>query len=373
MRPAWVEIDMNAFRKNIRNLKSCTAKNVEFMGVIKADGYGHGAVRLAEVLDQESVKRFAIVILEEGIELRENGFTEPILILGHTQAEDYAMVVEYGLTPIIYTYAQATVLNRIAHDMNKRAIAHVKIDTGMGRLGFLPTKESIEDIKRIYSMPNIFLEGISTHLATADQINNDYAQKQFEKFKEVLTDLENEGINIPIRHMANSAATINFPEMHLDMVRPGTSLYGLYPSPSMALNPTIDLYPVMSIKAKLVYIKPVREGTAVSYGGKFVTKKPSVLGIIPMGYVDGVFRQLANKGEVLIRGKRCPMVGTICMDQFMVDITDLDEVEIGDEVVFVGEQGDERITADEVGLKAGTISIEVVTRVGKRMPVFYKN
>lgn len=373
MRPAWVEIDLNALRKNIKTLKSCTAKNVRFMGVIKADGYGHGAVKVGEVLRQENVTRFAIAILEEGIELRENGFTEPILILGHTMEEDYPKVIEYALTPIIYKYSQAIKLDRVAQNMSKKVTIHVKIDTGMGRLGFMPGKESIEDIKNISKLSNIKLEGISTHLSTADQIHNDFVKKQFEIFKKFLTNLEKEDVYIPIKHMANSAATINFPEMHLDMVRPGTSLYGFYSGPDMVKEHKVDLYPVMSIKAKLVHVKPVPKGTSVSYGRTFVTQKDSVLGVIPMGYVDGIFRQLANKGEVLIRGKRCPIVGNICMDQFMVDLTDLEDAEVGDEVVFVGEQGEDRITADEVGEKVGSISVEVVTRLGKRMPIIYKD
>ncbi|MCG8512789.1 MAG: alanine racemase, partial [Halanaerobiales bacterium] len=305
--------------------------------------------------------------------LRENGFTEPILILGHTLEEDYSRVLEYGLTPIVYKYSQALELNRIAGEVNKKAFFHIKIDTGMGRLGFMPNRESVEEIKKISRLPNIELEGISTHLATADQVHNDFVKKQFDKFMYILLELEKEKIHIPIKHVSNSAATINFPEMHLDMVRPGTSLYGLYPGPEMAENPTIELYPVMSIKAKLVHIKSVPQGTPISYGGTFVTQKSSVIGVVPMGYVDGVFRQLANKGEVLIRGKRCPMIGNICMDQFMVDLTGLKEVEIGDEVVLVGAQGEHRITADEVGEKVGTISIEVVTRLGKRMPIVYND
>jgi len=371
VRPAWIEIDISALRKNIRNLKKCVSGNADFMGVIKADGYGHGAIKVAEVLRQEGVKRFAVVMLEEGIELRENGFNEPILILGHTLEEDYENIIRYGLTPIIYKYSQALQLNKVAKQMDTKVLIHVKADTGMGRLGFIPGKDAVEDIKRIAELPNVNLEGISSHLATADQIHNDYVRKQFAKFKKIINDLEKEGVKIPVKHIANSAATINFPEMHLDMVRPGTSLYGLYPGPEMAVNPTIDLYPVMSVKAKLVHVKSVPPGTAVSYGGTFVTKRPSVLGVVPMGYVDGVFRQLANKGEVLIRGKRCPIVGNICMDQFMVDLTDLPHVEVGDEVVFFGNQGDERITADEIGAKIGTISIEVVTRLGKRMSRIY--
>ena len=372
MRPAWIEIDLNALRKNIRNLKACVSKNADFMGVIKADGYGHGAIKVAEILKQEGINRFAVVMMEEGIALRRAGYAEPILILGHTQEEDFEKTLEYELTPIVYKYSQAVQLNKIAEEMKTKAVVHIKIDTGMSRLGFTPEYKSVETIKEISKFRNLLIEGIYTHLATADQIKSDFVKKQFETFKEVLNGLEKDGVHIPIKHMANSAATINFPEMHFDMVRPGTSLYGLYPGPEMSAKPTVELHPVMAIKAKLVHIKSVDTGTPVSYGGRFVTQRPSVLGVVPMGYVDGVFRQLANKGEVLIRGKRCTIVGTICMDQFMVDITELNEVEIGDEVVLVGQQGCDRITADEVGANAGTISIEVVTRIGSRMPVIYR-
>lgn len=368
----WVEINVDALRQNIRNLKKCTAENADFMGVIKADAYGHGAKKVAEVLVSEGVNRFAVVTMEEGIYLRDKGFNNPILILGHTIDEDYQEVLKHDLIPVIYKYSQAKELNSIAKKMNKKAKIHIKVDTGMGRLGFMPNAESIDEIKRIFGFGNIIIEGIYTHLSTADQLSDtEYVYSQFYKFKTFLSELESIGVDIPIKHMANSAATINFPEMHLDMVRPGTSLYGLYPGPEMLKNPTIELYPAMSVKSKLVHIKTVPENTSVSYGRTFITNKTSVLGVVPMGYVDGVFRQLANKGEVLINGQRCPMVGTICMDQFLVDLTNLENPMIGDEVVLVGQQGEEIITADEVGSIAGTISIEIVTRIGKRMPIVY--
>lgn len=372
MRPAWIEINLDSLRKNVKNLKKCTATDADFMGVIKADAYGHGASKVAEILITEGINRFAVVTLEEGVELRKEGFTNPILILGHTLDEDFDKVLEYDLIPAIYKLSQAKNLNNISREIDKEAKIHIKIDTGMGRLGFMPKDESVKELKEIYNMSNIFIEGIYTHLSTADQIfNTDYAHNQFSKFTSFLDDLERVGISIPIRHVANSAATINFPEMHLDMVRPGTSIYGLYPGPDMAKNPTIDLYPVMSIKAKLVHVKHVPKNTSVSYGRTFITNKPTVLGVIPMGYVDGVFRQMANNGEVLVNGKRCPIVGAICMDQFMVDLTELESPKVGDEVVLVGQQGHDIITADEMGKSAGTISIEVVTRIGKRMPFVY--
>lgn len=371
MRPTWIEIDTEAIRKNVKNLKACAESKVDFMGVIKADAYGHGAVKIAKILQEEDVKWFGVVMVEEGIQLRKQGFKEPILILGPIPEEDYPRLLEYELTPGIYKLSQAIELNNIAEKTNKRATIHIKIDTGMGRLGFIPDERSIEEIKEIINLPDIFVEGIYTHLSTADEKYNEYAREQYKKFIFILDELKQQGITIPIRHMANSAATMNFKEMHLDMIRPGTSIYGLYPGPEMIENPTVDLYPAMSIKSKLMHIKTVPPDTSVSYSRTFITKKPSKIGVIPMGYVDGVFRLLANKGEVLIRGKRCPIVGNICMDQFMVDITDLKDVNIGDEVVILGEQGDDRISAEEIGAHAGTISIEVVTRIGKRVPIYY--
>lgn len=371
MRPTWIEVNAEALRKNIRNLQSCLSQGVNFMGVIKADAYGHGVKKVAEVLIEEGIERFAVVMTEEGIELRRKGFDNPILILGYVPEEDYSDLVKYNLTPAIYKYCQAEKLNKIAEKMEKDINIHIKIDTGMGRLGFMPNLESIDEIEKINLLSNIDIEGIYTHLSTADEKNNPYAMEQFNKFKFILNELEKKDITIPIRHMANSAANINFKDMHFNTVRPGTSIYGLYPGPEMIINPAIELEPAMSIKSKLIHIKELPKDASVSYGRTFIAKRPSLIGIIPMGYVDGVFRRLGNRGDVLVNGQRCPIIGNICMDQFMVDLTDLEKVELGDEVVILGRQGEERISAEEIGEIAGTISIEVVTRIGKRVPIIY--
>ncbi len=374
MRPAWIEINLDALRKNFRNLKKCVAGNAGFMAVIKADGYGHGVEKVAETLLDEGVDRLAIVTVEEGIELRELGFNDvPILMLGHTPEEDVQDIIEYNLIPTVYRYDQAAKLNKAAEKTGVRVPVHIKIDTGMGRLGFIPGETAIKEITRILELPGIYVEGIFSHLATADRVDNDFVREQFTKFQGVVKELEQKGINIPIKHLANSGATINYPEMHLDMVRPGTSLYGLYPGPETAANTDVKLYPVMEAKAELIHIKEVSPGTPVSYSSTFVAERDSVIGVVPMGYVDGVYRVLANRGEVLVKGQRCPIVGNICMDHFMVDLTDLAEVNRRDEVVFFGRQGDEMITADEVGEIVGTISIEVVNRMGHRMPRFYED
>ncbi|MBZ4687375.1 MAG: alr [Clostridiales bacterium] len=371
MRPAWIEVDLNSLRKNIRNLKKLLSAETELIGVIKADGYGHGAVKIAEILRQEDVKFFAVAILEEGVELRENGFTERILILGYTPEEDYPKLIRYQLTPTIYNYGQAAELNKIAREMGAIAAIHVKVDTGMGRIGFLPGEDAFNEIIRISKLPNIFIEGIYSHLAVADQADNNFSRKQLTRFKKFTDELTQKGINIPIKHLANSAGIINFPEMHFNMVRAGISLYGIYPDPLMAVNPKVDLYPVMKVKAKLSHVKAVPPDTPISYGCTFKTTRGSIIGTVPMGYADGVFRLLSNQGEVLIRGERCPIAGRVCMDQFMVDLTSLARVQVGDEVVIIGAQGKERIGVDEVAGKVGTISYEVVSRMGKRLPRVY--
>lgn len=371
MRPAWAEVSIEALKFNIRSLKSCIDKDIDFMGVIKADAYGHGVIKVAQVLVEEGVKRFAVIMVEEAIELRKNNFNQPILILGHVPEDDYINIVDYNLIPVIYKYSQAEKLNKIAKDRDKTVDIHIKIDTGMGRLGFMPKLESIEEIEKINSLSNINMEGIYTHLSTADEKDNPFALEQLGKFEFILQELEKKNIHIPIKHMANSAANINFKNMHFNMVRPGTSLYGLYPGPKMAVNPRVALEPVMSIKSRLVHIKELEVGSSVSYGRTFIAKRPSLIGVVPMGYVDGVFRALGNRGDVLIKGKRCPIIGNICMDQLMVDLTDLEHVDLGDEVVILGKQGQERISAEEIGEIAGTISIEVVTRIGKRVPIIY--
>ena len=374
MRAAWSEIHLEAIRKNIRYLMSRIGPETKFMGVVKADAYGHGFTPVARILEQEGASHFAVAIVQEGIELRQNGFRQPILLLGHTFEEDYPAVLDYDLMPSIFTRHQAEALNHYAGVRGKKATIHLKIDTGMGRLGFM-LNESLEGtITEITKMPNLIVEGIFSHLATAPQISDTrYCDDQFDKFCKLLDRLEQKGVKIPIRHISNSGATILFPRMQLDMVRPGTAIYGLYPGPELQEMPDVPMCPGMEIKAKLAHVKPVPAGTRVSYSGSFETKRTSVLGVVPLGYVDGVFRNLANRGWVLVHGQRCPMVGNICMDQFVIDITDIADPRVGDEVVLIGRQGDEFISAEEVGEWAGTISIEVLCGLGKRMPMIFKD
>ncbi|MEL7623818.1 MAG: alanine racemase [Clostridiales bacterium] len=370
MREAWAEINLEAIRKNIRYLMSNLKPETKFMGVVKADAYGHGAVQVAKILKDEGASHFAVAIVEEGVELRQAGFEEPILILGNTFEKDYGLLSRYCLMPTVFTMEQARALNAFGGKNKEKMRAHLKVDTGMGRLGFMLNKDTIPQIQTITEMQYLEVEGIFSHLATAPQVSKpEYAKEQFQRFTSLLEELEKENIRIPLRHLSNSAATILYPEMQLDMVRPGTAIYGLYPGPELEVISEIRLFPGMEVKARLAHVKPCPAGTKVSYDSSFETSRTSILGVVPMGYVDGVFRSLANCGEVLLHGKRCPMVGNVCMDQFVIDITDVEEPKVGDEVVFIGAQGNERISAEEAGRKAGTISIEVLCGLGKRMPL----
>lgn len=372
MRPAWIEITLSAIKENITSFRQIISDGAQIMGIIKADAYGHGAVRVAGALRQAGVKRFGVALLQEGIELRESGFDEPVLILGYTPAEDFLLALRYGLTLTIYDYTQAAYLDKSAGETGKPARVHIKIDTGMGRIGLQPEGAAIGEIVRMFHLPHLVIEGIFSHLAWADNPASNFAQVQFARFREFLADLRKTGIEIGLEHIANSAATINYPSMHMDLVRIGLSLYGLYPDPQMAVNPRIVLHPAMQVKAKLVHVKEVPEGTPLSYGCTFTTGRDSLIGTVPMGYADGIPRSLSNKGDVLVRGRRCPIVGRICMDQFMVDLTGLEKAAVGDEVVFLGRQETEEITADEIAEKAGTISYEIVTRMSPRLPKIFE-
>lgn len=373
MYQAWIEIDLNCVRNNYRNLQKILYSGSEIMPVVKADGYGHGALKIAEVLREEGAKRFAVFLLEEGIELREKGFEEPILIMGYVPEEHYEKILQYKLTKTIYDFSQAVKLNNAAQKQNSTAAVHIKIDTGMGRLGFIPGEEAVSEIQKILGLSNVHMEGIYSQLAAADKFRYNYSTNQFKLFTDFIEHLAHYGITFPLKHIANSAAVINYPEMHLDLARTGISIYGIFPSIEMEENSYLELFPVMSVKSKLACIKEVPVGTFISYGLTYKTDKKSLIGVVPMGYADGVLRLLSNNSDVLVRGKRCPIVGSVCMDQFMVDLTDLSDVELKDEVVLIGKQGNEKITAHEIAQKSSTISYEVISRMGKRLPRIYSD
>lgn len=369
IRPYYAEISIDNFKHNFREVKRL-AKGKKTIGVIKADAYGHGAVELAKVLEEEKADYFAVAVITEALELRHNGFNEPILILGYTPPEFAKDLVKNSITQAVFSYEQAGIISREAVRQNKIAKIHIKLDTGMGRIGYLPVEESVKEIKRISKLDNLELEGIFSHFSAADEENKDFAELQLKRYTNLIDELSKSGIKFELRHLANSAGIIDIPEAYFDGVRPGIMLYGYYPSHEVNVE-RLTLKPVMSLKAKIVHIKEAPEDTPISYGRKFYTKRRSMIATLPFGYADGFTRLFFGKSSVIVNGKLAPVVGRICMDQCMIDITDCGDVSVGDEVVIMGENAGISITADDLAESIGTISYEILCMVSKRVPRVY--
>jgi len=363
-----VEINLDAIAYNVKKICDKVGPGVKVMAVVKADGYGHGAVEVAKVALKNGAIYLAVGEVEEGVKLRLAGIKAPILVLGPALPENAEDILKYDLTQTVCTKELAQALSFKAQEFKKEAKVHVKIDTGLGRIGVFPG-EACRFIKNILDFKGIKIEGIFTHLAEANKEDKSFSIEQIEKFKKVIFELEEEGIKIPLKHVANSAAVLDLPFSHFNMVRPGIIIYGLYPSKSM--SPRQEFKPAMSFKTSIVYIKKVPAGTYLSYERSFITKKKSTIAILPVGYADGFSRALSNRGEVLIKGKRAPVVGRVCMDMTLVDVSHIQEVKVGDEVVLFGRQSDEFISVDEVASKAGTINYEVICTVGSKVPRVY--
>lgn len=365
---AWAEISLDNIAHNIREIRRITGKSAEIMGVVKADAYGHGVMEVAKTLLENGASRFAVSMLDEAIQLRRAGIEVPILILGYTDPRRANEIIENDVTQSVFSHDLAQALSDEAVRQGKKVKIHIKIDTGMSRIGFLPGYNAVKNVVEISRLPNIIIEGLFTHFATADEKNREYTNTQFERFMSICCELQRIGIHIPVKHCANSAAIIEYPEMHLDMVRPGIILYGMYPSDDVN-KAKIDLKPAMTLKANVIMVKEVEKNTSISYGRIFTTGRTSKIATIPIGYADGFNRMLSNKGKVLINGEFAPVVGRVCMDQCMVDITDIgSSVEVGDEVVLIGAQGQNNITAEDVAQTIGMINYELVCIVGKRIP-----
>lgn len=365
---AWAEISLDNVAHNIREIRRITNKNAEVMGVVKADAYGHGVMEVAKTLLENGASRLAVSMLDEAIQLRRTGIEVPILILGYTDPIRAAEIIENDVTQSVFSHELAQALSDEAVRQGKKVKIHIKIDTGMSRIGFLPGYSAVKNVVEISRLPNIIIEGLFTHFATADEKNREYTYTQFERFMSICSELQRIGVHIPVKHCANSAGIIEYPEMHLDMVRPGIILYGMYPSEDVDKS-KIDLKPAMTLKANVIMVKEVEKNTSISYGRIFTTDRTSKIATIPIGYADGFTRMLSNKGKVLIHGEFAPVVGRICMDQCMVDVTDLHcSVEVGDEVVLIGVQGENKISAEDVAQTIGMINYELVCIVGKRIP-----
>jgi len=365
-RPLWAEIYLDHLEHNLKQIRSHIKQTTKICAVIKANGYGHGAVRLSQELEDIGVDHLAVATLNEAMELRNHGCSMPILILGYTPDEKADVVIDNNLKQTIYTKKQAKVFSEAAQKNGKSVCFHIKIDTGMSRLGFQPTKETIDEIVEITRFPYIFVEGIYTHYATADEPDKKEALIQFEKYEWVIDQLASKGCNIPVLHTANSAAIIDMPQTHLHMVRAGIMMYGLYPSADVNHN-DIQLKRVMSLKTRVAHVKEIMPGTGVSYGLTFRAANKMKIATLPVGYADGYTRLLGGKAEVTVNGKKTPVIGRICMDQCMIDVTDID-VKQGDEVTLYAlspEMGD---TVDDVARKLGTINYEIACMVSRRVP-----
>lgn len=369
IRPVWAEVNLDNLAHNIKQVRNNTNKDSLIMAVVKANGYGHGAVDIARTFLENGADRLAVAILSEAVELRKADITESILVLGYTPRSQYEKLLEYNLIQTIYNYEDAKILSQKAVEFGKEVTIHIKIDSGMGRIGFLPTAESAESILNISILPNIKIEGIFTHFAKADEVDKSHVRGQFNKYMEFVNYLERKGLNISIKHVSNSAGIIDLPEFNLNMVRAGIMLYGLYPSDEVNKE-KIKLKPAMTLKAKISHLKIVPKGTGISYGQIFTTEGESKIGTIPIGYADGFTRLLTGKAEVYINDKRVPIVGKICMDQCMLDLTSVEDVELGDEVVIFGCEQDYP-HVDELASKIGTINYEIVCMVARRVPRVY--
>jgi len=364
-------VDLNAIRHNLLEVRSKLNSDTKLMVIIKADAYGHGAVPLAKAIgDSGKIDSYGVAIIEEAVELREAGITTPMLILGFTPKEQYDLVVAYDVAQTVFQYEMAQALSEEACSQGKIAKIHIKLDTGMSRIGFTDTAESVEVIKKIAKLPNIEIEGLFSHFARADEIDKTSTIKQLQRYINFVDLLLKEKINIPVKHIANSAGIIEFPEAYFNMVRCGIATYGIYPSDVVNQN-DIKLIPAMELKTHVIYVKDVEAGVGISYGATYVTDQQRRIATIPVGYADGYSRNLSNHGKVIIHGKYAPIVGRICMDQFMVDVTDIEEVKQGDLVTLLGRDGDAFISAEELAEWSHSFAYELVCTVGKRIPRVY--
>lgn len=363
------EINLNNIHDNMVNLKKLVNPESKAMAIIKADGYGHGATHICDCLD-DIADAYGVAMIDEALQLREHGCTKMILILGYTPDSLLHLIPQYNISQTIYDYETAKSLSDVACKMNKSVNIHIKLDTGMGRLGFRCDQDGIDEIVKISKLPGIVLEGCFTHFSKADEQNLDYTRMQFERYMYMINELGKLGLTFNIRHVCNSAAAMQFPEASLDMVRYGIAIYGLYPSEEVDKQ-IVELKPAMSIKTTISYVKEVPADTYISYGGTYATGDTSVIATIPVGYADGYPRARSNIGKVIIHGKYAPIVGRICMDQMMVDVTHIPDVAKGDEVILVGTDGICNISVEEVANDAASFNYEFVCNVGKRVPRKY--
>ncbi len=369
IRPVWAEIDLTAISHNLQEVRRLVGSQVKIMAVVKAEAYGHGAVEVAQTAMQNGADWLGVSLPEEGIALRNAGIEAPILVFGPLQSHQVETIINYQLTASVCSLETVKKLSAQAVLLTKTANVHIKVDTGMGRVGILP-KDVLEFIKALNKLPGIKFDGIFSHFATADEKDKSYAHHQLKIFLKVINNLEKQKLLPSYVHMANSAGVIDIPNSFFNMVRPGLMIYGLYPSQEL-LNKNVNLLSALSLKAKISHVKRVPRDTGISYGQRYHTKQETTIATIPIGYADGWSRRFFQKVEVLINGKRFPIVGTICMDQCMIDVGD-EPVGIDQEVVLIGKQGADEITAEELAEKLDTINYEIVCMISDRVSRIYR-
>lgn len=364
-------ISLDAVEQNFREMRKNIAEDTKMIAVVKADAYGHGAVPIAHLIeDYDYIWGFAAATAEEAVHLRQAGITKPILILGIVFDEYFPELVQYDIRPAVCEYDEAKKLSDEAVLQNKTVHIHIALDTGMTRIGYADIPESVEEIKKIAELPNLEIEGMFTHFARADEYDRSPAMVQLERYQDFSKHVEEAGVDIPLHHCSNSAGIIRVPEANLSIVRAGITIYGIYPSSEVERD-IVKLAPVMELKSHITYVKDVPAGAAISYGGTYVADKKRRVATIPVGYADGYPRQLSNKGWVLIHGKKAPILGRVCMDQFMADVTEIDNVKKGDEVTLLGRDGDEFISIEEMGDLCGRFSYEFACDISPRVPRVY--
>ncbi len=367
----YAEINLDAVVHNMDAMHKKLSEQTKIMAVIKADGYGHGAVEIAEAVDHlPYLYGYGVATVEEGLALRGRGIEKPVLILGYAFPDQYAEMIRAKIRPTVFTCEMAQALSETAARLGTECRIHFAVDTGMSRIGYPVTCEAADEMARLSALPHIMVEGIFTHFARADEKDKSDARNQLALFHKMVSMLEERGVSIPIRHCSNSAGIVELPEANLDLVRAGITMYGLWPSEEVDKN-GIVLKPALSLYTHVAYVKELPAGRAVSYGGTYVTPDTRRIATIPVGYADGYARGLSNCGDVLIHGMRAPIRGRVCMDQFMVDVTDIPEVKCGDKVVLIGQDGEACITMEEAGGRSGRFNYEFVCGLGKRVPRVY--
>ena len=372
MSQATFVVDRTAVRKNIRTIKEHLSPETKLLAVVKGSCYGLG-LGLLDIYEEEGVDFYGVVMPQEALELREHGITKPILIFGYVFPEDYEEMVRNDVRIGIERYEDAEALSALAAKLGRDIPIHIRIDSGMGRLGYLPTEENADEIARIFKLPGLIPEGVMTHFAIADERKKNYTEVQLARFLKMIAYLHARGVDFEIRHAGNSGAALMWPDAHLDMVRVGSAIFGIYPSESMERDPEIAIEPVSSLRSRLASVKRIPADESIGYGRTYFTDHETLVGVVPVGYVDGAYRTLANHGEVLVHGRRCPIVGKICMDQMMIVLDAVPDAAIGDEVVLFGKQGDAEITIDEHARMTGEMTTPsgIINRMGNRNKILY--